>query len=181
MDWHGNCIAVGMGKWIRGNQKGRAMLSKFQGQGLFKIPEALWLGHDEVRAELVRATAIPGPIGEAAMHVADICLPHMEHEEASVFPVFGLLRDLAVGEVRPEMAEVLPMISAFSARREALGDEHHSMAPAVHRLLLAAYKEDNREIIEFTYNLRMHERMEDQVIFPTVLLIRNYVQERLGL
>lgn len=157
------------------------MVSKFQGQGIYRIPEALRLGHDEVRAELVRATAVPGPVGEAALRVADLCLPHMEREEESVFPIFGLLHDLAEGEVRPEMADVLPVISAFSDRREALGDEHHSMASAVHGLLLAAYKEDDREIIEFAYNLRMHERLEEQVIFPTVLLIRNYLQERLGI
>jgi hypothetical protein len=148
---------------------------------MFRIPEALRLGHDEMRAELVRATAMPGPIGEAAKRVAELCLPHMEREEESVFPVFGLLRDLAEGRVRPEMADVLPLISTFSAWRDRLGDEHYSIAPAIHALLLAAYKEDNREIVEFTYNLRMHERMEDQVIFPTVLLIGNYVQERLGI
>ncbi len=157
------------------------MLAKFRGQGMFRIPEALRLGHDEMRAELVRATAMPGPIGEAAKRVAELCLPHMEREEESVFPVFGLLHDLAEGKVRPEMADVLPLISTFSAWRDSLGDEHYSIAPAIHALLLAAYKEDNREIVEFTYSLRMHERLEDQVIFPTVLLIGNYVQERLGI
>ena len=157
------------------------MYSKFEWQGIFRIPEALKLGHDEVRAELVRATSMPGRIGDAAGRVASLCLPHMEREEETVFPVFGLLRDLSSGKVRPEMADVLPMVSTFSAWRDTLGDEHYSIAPAIHGLLLAAHKEGNREIVEFTYCLRMHEKLEDQVIFPTVLLIGHYVQERLGI
>lgn len=157
------------------------MYSKFEWQGMFRIPEALKLGHDEVRAELVRASSMSGRIGEAAARVAGLCLPHMEREEETVFPVFGLLRDLASGQVRPEMVDVLPLISKFSAWRDTLGDEHYSIAPAIQGLLLAAHEEGNREIVEFTYCLRMHEKMEDQVIFPTVLLIGNYVQERLGI
>ena len=162
-------------------QKESAMYSKFGRQGIFKIPEALRLGHDELRAELVRASSMSGPIGDAAARVASICLPHFEREEETVFPVFGLLRDVSVGSVRPEMAEVLPLVAAFGNWRDSLDDEHLTIAPAIHGLLLAAHKEDNREIVEFTYALRMHERLEGDVIFPTVLLIGNYVQERLGI
>ncbi|MBE0626587.1 MAG: hypothetical protein IH606_17440 [Burkholderiales bacterium] len=157
------------------------MYSRFERRGIFKIPEALRLGHDEMRAELVRATSMPGPVGKAAGRVASLCLPHFEREEETVYPVFGLLRDLSSGRLLPEMAEVLPLVAAFTEWRNSLGDEHLSIAPAIHSLLLAAHQEDNREILEFTYALRMHEKLEDDVIFPTVLLIGNYVQERLGI
>lgn len=157
------------------------MNSKFQAQGIFRIPEALRLGHDEVRAELVRATSMPGRIGEVAGRVAGLCLPHFAREEETVFPAFALLPELASGTVRPEMAEVLPWISAFRAWHDTLLDQHQSIATAVHSLLLAAHKENNREIAEFAYCLRVHERLEDEVIYPTVLLIGKYVQERLGI
>jgi hypothetical protein len=157
------------------------MDSIFERRGIFKIPEALRLGHDEARAELVRATSMPGRVGEAARRVADVCLPHFEHEEQTVFPVFGLLPELASGKVRPAMVEVLPLVSRVRTWREALGGAHHTITTAIQGMLQAAHKEDNREIIEFTYNLRMHERLEDEVIFPTVLLIGNYIQERLGI
>jgi hypothetical protein len=154
--------------------------SNFNLQGVFRTPDALRLGHDEVRAELVRATTTPGRIGQAAERLADLCLPHFEREEELVFPVFGLLRELALGEVRPEMAEVLPLVSAFRAWHDSLGKQHGSIASAIHELLLAAHKESHREFAEFAYNLRVHERMEDEVIFPMVPLIGKYVKERLG-
>lgn len=155
------------------------MNSKFQSQGIFRIPDALRLGHDEVRAELVRATSTPGRIGDAAERVAGLCLPHFEREEELVFPVFGLLRELASGEVRPEMAEILPLVSAFSAWHDALDAQHQAIASAIHALLLAAHKENNREFAEFAYCMRVHERLEDEVIYPMVPLIGKYVQQKL--
>jgi len=157
------------------------MDSQFPGDGKFHIPEALRLGHDEIRAELVRASIEPGPIGGAAKRLARLCLPHFEQEEKAVFPVFGLLKDLARGDVRPEMGAMLPLISRFSAWYDTLDNHHQSIVSAVGELLDAAHKEENREIADFAYNLRVHERIEDEVIYPTVMLIGNYVRERLGM
>jgi hemerythrin superfamily protein len=157
------------------------MDSQFLANGRFRIPEALRLGHDEIRAELVRATIEPGAVGEAAKRVARLCLPHFEQEEKAVFPVFGLLNDVASGDVRPEMAAVLPLISRFSAWYDTLGNHHQSIVSAVNELLDAAHKEDNREMADFAYNLRAHERIEDEVIYPTVMLIGNYVRDKLRL
>ena len=67
------------------------MMSAFPWLGRFNIPHALRLGHDEVRAGLVRATMGHGPITQAAKRVAQLCLPHFAWEERTVFPVLGLL------------------------------------------------------------------------------------------
>ena len=157
------------------------MNPKFQWNSKLNMPQALRLSHDEVRAEFVRATSVPGRIGEAAERVAELCLPHFEREEETVFPVFGILHDLASGEFRPEMAEVLPLISDFSAKHRALDEQHQAIGSAVWALLVAAHKEDNREIAEFAYCLRSHERLEHEILYPTVFLIREYVQQRLGM
>jgi hemerythrin superfamily protein len=155
------------------------MDAKFKWQSIFKIPEALRLGHDEARAELVRATSMPGRIGEAAGRVARLCLPHFEREEEMVFPVFGVLRELESGKVRPEMAEILPLVSNFKAWHDSLDYQHQAITSAIHALLLASHKEYNREIAEFAYGMRVHERLEDEVIYPMVPVIGRYVQERL--
>jgi hypothetical protein len=157
------------------------MKSKFPWQqSRSNIPKGLLLGHDEVRAELVRATEMQGRVGDAAAEVARLCLPHFEHEEKSLFPILSILPEMAAGIVRPEMAEILPMVSAFKAWHETADEQHQSIANAIHGMLVAAYREDNREIIEFGYCLRVHERLEDDVIYPTALMIGNYVQDRLG-
>ena len=143
------------------------------------VPKALRSGHDEARAELVRATMEGGRIAKAAKRVAELCLPHFEHEEKSVFPVLALLPHLAPNNLRPEMMEVMPLISDFRAKHDAMNDHHQSILSAVEGLLQAAHKEKNREFAEFAYNLRVHETIEDEVIYPTVILIGDYLREKL--
>jgi hemerythrin superfamily protein len=142
------------------------------------VPNALRLGHDEARAELVRATMEGGRIASAARRVAQLCLPHFEHEEKSVFPVLALLPYLERDDLRPEMMDVIPMIADFRAKHDAINDHHDSILAAVEELLQAAHKEKNREFSEFAYNLKVHEMMEEELIFPMVVLIGKYLEEK---
>ena len=155
-----------------------AILNKWDGK--LNVPTALLRGHDEARAALVRATMEGGRIAKAAKRVAQLCLPHFEHEEKSVFPVLALLPYLEQGNLRPEMMDVMPLIFNFRAKHDALNDHHQSILAAIEALLQAAHKEKNREFAEFAYNLRVHERIEDEVIYPTVVLIGKYLQEKLA-
>ena len=148
--------------------------------GKLNVPDALLRGHDEARAELVRATMEGGRIAKAAKRVADLCLPHFEHEERSVFPVLALLPYLQRGNPQPEMMDVMPLISDFRAKHAALNDHHQSILTAIEALLQAAHEEKNREFAEFAYNMRIHETIEDEVIYPTVILIGRYLEEKLA-
>jgi hemerythrin superfamily protein len=156
------------------------MGSIFNWNGKLKltVPNALLRGHDEARAELVQATLEGGRIAKAAKHVAELCLPHFENEEKTVFPVLALLPHLAPKNLRPEMMDVLPLISEFRAKHDALTSHHQAIASAIEAFLQAAHKEKNREFAEFAYCLRVHEKIEDEVIYPTVILIGDYLRER---
>src|SRR5476649_1460947 len=156
------------------------MSSILNRNGKLTVPNALRLGHDEARAELVRATIEGGRIAKAGKRVVQLCLPHFEHDEKSVFPVLVLLPDLERGNVRPEMMDVMPLISDFMAKHDALDHHHQLIVSAIEELLQAAHKEKSREFAEFAYSLRFHERIEDEVIYPTVVLIGKYLQEKLA-
>jgi len=110
-----------------------------------------------------------------------LCLPHFEMEEQTIFPVFGLLEDLALHAVRPEMAKILPLISALSARREAMVQHHRLIMDAAAQLLRAARREKNGEFAEFAYNLTIHEKIDHEVIYPTLILIGKYIRQSLGI
>jgi hypothetical protein len=148
--------------------------------GKLNVPKALLRGHDEARAELVRATMEGGRIAKAGKRVAELCLPHFEHEEKGVFPVLALLPYLEQGNLRPEMLDVMPLIHNYRAKHDSINDHHQLIVAAIEDLLKAAQKERNREVAEFAYNLRVHERIEDEVIYPTVVLIGKYLQEKLA-
>lgn len=153
------------------------MSSAFKWIGNLNICKVLLRDHDEARAEIVQARMEGGRIADAAERVARLCLPHFEEEEKRVFPVLALLPDLKRGNLRPEMMDVLPLISDFKERHEALHDHHRSITSAIEALLEAANTEKNGDCIELAYRLRIHEWIEDEAIYPKVVLIGNYLQE----
>ena len=137
--------------------------SKLLSYEKLRIPEALTLDHEELRVALIRAAAEPGRIGKAAERVANLCLAHFGKEEEDIFRAFGLLHDLASDRARPDMAAMARMIAQFSAQHDALRDHHRSIDAAVENLLQHARKEENKEIAELVFNLRDHEKIENEV------------------
>ena len=147
--------------------------------GKFEIPEALALDYEALRAGLNRAATQPGSIGEAAKRVAQLCRTHFAKEEEHVSYAFGLLHDLESNDVRPNTAAVAPMIAQFSAQHLALRGHHQSIHLAIEELLQEARIADNKEVAELVYNLRDHEKIENEVVYPTMLLINGSVRESL--
>lgn len=157
------------------------MASSSRWNGRYNAPQALRLAHDELRAELVRAALEPGAVGMAARNAARLCLPHYEHEELDIFPALGVLSDLAHGALRPDMAAVMPLVRRFSAWYAQVGKERQVMLDAIGALQQAAIEEDDHRAADLAYNMTIHERIDEEVLFPVVCLIGQYLTERLGL
>lgn len=147
----------------------------------YSVPKALKLAHDELRAELVRAAMEPGGVGIAARQAARMCLPHYEHEELDIFPALGLLPELAAGRVRTDMATVMPMVRSFASWYEAFERERAAMLEAIDLLQQAAIEEDDHRTADLAYNMTIHERIDEEVLFPVIRLIGDYVSRRLDL
>lgn len=145
-----------------------------------QIPEALKHDHDALRSELIRAAAVPGEIGLAAERVAQLCFPHFAEEEESVRRATGLLNDLATDGERADMATVAPMIARFSAQHIAMRDRHQPINAAIEVLLQEARKQENMEVVELVHKIRYHEKIENQVMYPTLLFIDKSVTQRMA-
>jgi hypothetical protein len=60
----------------------------------FTIPSPLKLEHEELHAELVKATRAGGRVGDAAKAVAKVLHEHFVKEEEFALPALGLLSGL---------------------------------------------------------------------------------------
>ncbi len=156
------------------------MDSQYPWDDKWNIPGVLLQEHDEIRTELKRAVLEHGPIGEAAKHVARLCLPHLDLEEKEVFPAFAILRQLVLDHWRPEMKQIAPMVFHFSQHSDDLIHQHQKIIAAIENLWEAAYEDGNGEIANFARHLASHERMEDEVLYPALILIGKYLQEKLS-
>lgn len=144
------------------------------------IPHPLKLEHEELHEQLRRATRESGGLSEAAKAVAKLMHPHFVKEEEYALPPLGLLPLLAQGQVTPDMAAVLPMTDKLKAELGEMLAEHKSIVAALRRLADVAKRENKPEYAEFADKLILHAQTEEEVSYPTAILIGEYLKLRLN-
>ena len=142
------------------------------------IPESMRVEHAEIHDELVRATKLSGPIGDAARALATILHPHFVREEEIALPPLGLLAPLARGELTPEMRDVLPMTDALRAELPHMLEEHEAIRAATVRLGEVARTARDERVAELAEKLAMHARSEEELFYPAALLVGDLVRAR---
>jgi hypothetical protein len=145
----------------------------------FEIPPPLKEEHAELHAELVRATQAGGKVGDAAKAVAQVLHPHFVKEEEFALPPLGLLPHLAQGSVTPEMRNILPLTDRLKADLPQMLQEHKAIVGALKHLIEAARSERKPEFTHFAEKLMLHAQTEEQVTYPTAILIGEYVKLKL--
>lgn len=149
-------------------------------QGEIRIPAALKVEHDELHAELVKATQAGGKIGAAATAVATVLHPHFVKEEEYALPPLGLLSAAAKGEITPEMRRALVMTDQLKTELPRMLDEHKAIMAALENLKKAAETERNQDVARFAAKLMLHAQTEEQVMYPAAIVVGEYVKARLG-
>jgi hypothetical protein len=144
------------------------------------IPQPLKSEHDELHAELAKATSAGGKIAEAAQAVAALLHPHFVQEEAYALPPLGLLPLLAAGNITPEMGQVLPMTERLKAELPHMLQEHQAIVAALKRLADVAEQEQQRDYARFAEKLMLHAQTEEEVLYPTTILIGEYLKLKLA-
>jgi hypothetical protein len=142
----------------------------------FEIPPSLKAEHEKLHNELARATRAGGRTGEAAKAVAKVMHPHFIKEEAYALPPLGLLAALSKGQIAPGMAEVLTMTDKLEAELPQMLAEHKEIVTALRTLIEAAKAENIPEYAHFAARLMAHALTEEEVSYPTALLIGRYLK-----
>lgn len=145
----------------------------------FNIPEPMKLEHNELHAELVKATKETGKIGEAAKAVAKVLHGHFVKEEEYAIPPLGLLKQLAGGSISTDMGDVLAMTDRLKAELPTMLEEHRQIVSALQTLILAAKKKGKRRYVRFAEKLMLHAKTEEEVTYPTAIVIGELVRLRL--
>jgi hypothetical protein len=145
-----------------------------------RIPHSLKLEHEELHAELVKATGEGGKVGEAAKVVAKALHPHFVKEDEYALPPLGLLSLLAEGKVEPEMTKVLAMTDKLKAELPHMIQEHQAIVAALQTLVNAAKEEKKIEYVRFAEKLTLHAQTEEEVLYPAAILIGEHLKLKLG-
>ena len=87
---------------------------------------------------------------------------------------------LAEGKVTSEMGTVLSMTDKTKAELDQMLKEHKAIVAALENLAAVAKAEKQMEYVRFTEKLILHARTEEEVLYPTTILIGEYVKLKLN-
>ncbi len=141
-----------------------------------RIPPALKAEHTELHRELVRATKAGGQTGAAARAVAKLIHPHFVKEEEYALPPLGALAALSRGKIANGATNVLKLTDKLERELPRMLAEHKAIVAALQRLVRAAKSDKRPEFAHFAEKLMAHARTEEQVSYPTALLIGRYIK-----
>lgn len=142
----------------------------------FKTPISLKKEHEELHVMLKNATQLSGKTGEAAKKVAELMHPHFVKEEEYALPPLGLLPLLASGKLTEEMTQVLTMTDKLKAELPEMLAEHKQIVAALEVLVQHATAEHQPEVAEFAEKLMLHAQTEEEVSYPTAILIGEFIK-----
>jgi hypothetical protein len=102
--------------------------------------------------------------------------PHFIKEEEYALPPLGLLTALSQGQMESGMANVVEMTDKLEAELPHMLDEHREIVSALRTLVEAAKAESKPDHVHFAERLIAHARTEEEVSYPTALLIGRYIK-----
>lgn len=144
----------------------------------FEVPKAMKSEHEELHADLERLTMAGGRTGEVAKGVAELLEKHFTNENAYALPPLSLLVPLSEGKFSCSMTAVLNMTDKLQAEMPNMLSEHKEILAALQKLTTAAKAENKPDGIRFAEILTAHAQGEEEVTYPTALLIGLYVKSK---
>jgi len=144
-----------------------------------KTPTPLKSEHQALYAEINQAAKLQDRTGKATRLVARLIERHFAKEEEFALPPLGLLPALAQGTIESGMAAAVTMAARLHDELPDLLAEQRVIVAALEELMAAAESEGHAELVGFAEKLMLHEEIEQQVSYPTAILIGKYLQLRL--
>ena len=147
-----------------------------------RVPASIRTEHEHLHHQLEAAIAAGGKTGDAAKAVADVLAPHFEDEEAYAMPPLGLLGPLARGEpLRDEQVrQAIAMAERLRTDYDRMLAEHVQIHSELSALAVAAREEHEEGHATFAEALIRHAESEEELLYPTTLLIGKYLELRRG-
>ena len=87
-----------------------------------------------------------------------------------------MLLDLAKGKSVPELRQALPLTERLKTDLPEMLMEHKAIVAALDRLVEAAEQAGEPRYVRFAEKLKLHAQTEEQVSYPTAILIGEYIK-----
>ena len=146
-----------------------------------EVPSSIKKEHESLLGQVHQITLFPDSTGLNAKKLEELMLHHFKEEEDYVLPPLGLLPLLAIGQLPEQTYEILLLTEKLKSQMTHLSVEHQLIKAYMDELKQAAAKDNHPEVIEFEKELHKHANLEEEVLFPSAILIGEYLKLKAGL
>jgi hypothetical protein len=136
--------------------------------------------HEELHAELKKATTAGGATGKSAKRLANMLHPHFVKEEDFALPPLGLLPSLSKGKITSDMKEILLMTDKLKTDLDQMLKEHEEIVAALEKTVADARKERKLEYVRVADRLTRHAQAEEEIYYPAAIVIGEYLKLKLA-
>lgn len=142
------------------------------------IPSSIVAEHQELAAALAKALRSGGRTAVAAKALDAVLAPHFEREEEFALPPLALLAPLSRGEHAPESRAILEKTEILKRELPEMLREHQAIVAKLQQLEKAATEERKPEVVRYARQLKAHALTEEQILYPTSLLIGAHLRQQ---
>lgn len=150
--------------------------TKLQFQGKPAVPASIKKEHTELLDRVHGFTLFNDSTAAIAVKLEELMQHHFKEEEDYVLPPLGLLPLLAAGQQPDHTEEVMGLIEKMKSQMIHMDAEHQMIKALLDELKTVAVKKNHSAVLEFDSALRHHALTEKEILFPTAVLIGEYLK-----
>lgn len=140
------------------------------------VPASIKERHDTILNQISHFTSLPDSSGKLAIKLKELMAHHFGEEEEYVLPALGVLPLLANGNLPVEKEKLVLLIDRFKSNFTHMLAEHQLIKAYLGELIQMSEKEHHPGLEFFKKELDAHASEEEEVFFPTVILIGEYLK-----
>ena len=138
------------------------------------VPLSLTEEHKALLGMIHNISARSDSSGKVATKLYELLQHHFKEEEDYVLAPLGLLPQLNNGELPADAEQVIELTERLKGQMQHMDVEHQLVRAYLNELKAASDKDP--EVLKLEDELNKHARMEEEILFPTALLIGEHLK-----
>lgn len=143
------------------------------------IPESIKEEHAYLLSKVKDLSLLNDSTGRAAKRLLEVMQHHFSEEEEYVLPPLVLLPVLTNDSIPANAQDVIVMTDKLKSQSSHLDAEHQMIKALLDEVAEAAVNDNHPEVAGLQRELINHAMTEEEIIFPSALLVGEYLKLKL--
>lgn len=153
--------------------------TSIQFPGKPEVPASIKNEHENLLDKIHKLTLYKDSTGHVAIKLDELIQHHFKEEEDFVLPPLGLLPLISDGKLPIQGKEIILLTEKLKSQLLHIKAEHQLIKAYVEELMHAAAMDNHPEVIEFEKELHKHATTEEEIFFPSAILVGEYLKLKL--